>query len=463
MKSNQLDSALESFYKDYVDINPSEMAEMMEIYNKVILEVITFLKEDDRCCDIDFPIGRGSSFEGLKVVEPDEFDVLIPVNISQKNWLMEECRKDPWFARIIGVNGLDDNSIPLNCKDGKYLSATFVHSSFQGGIQRFVNNYGGAYELNVSTKGPAITLHVRDASRKLFSVDVVPLVQLEKTWLIAKPPKHILNGDGRWWRKSFSNGEGHYATSLPFEAKKILKITKAIKLSLGPTPMDIVPSYIYKTAMMHWYYDEKQRCILNESMNKNLSDFLIYMSEILSSGEMLIYPYLDEKFNILEPYNEDTLINLAGYLKSVASKSQLMRAIRCRADDAKNRGFIIEYHFTPIQNSIAHFHDNSRPRPPRSNPSEILNKSRPRPEQKSRPRPAQRNPSEVINMSLLSPEQNIDEIPDVIVDSTTKIDKWNESDDSCCSCKTIIIIIACVFAILFLVITAIITFYYTRK
>ncbi|ELU16763.1 hypothetical protein CAPTEDRAFT_217436, partial [Capitella teleta] len=212
MKFNQLDSALESFNKDYVDINPSEMTEMLEIYNKVIFEVFTILKKDNKCCKIDFPIGRGSSFEDLKVVEPDEFDVLIPLKITETNWFIEECRKDPCFVRITDVHGLDDDTIPLNCKDGKYLSATSVLSSFQGGIQRFVNKYDGDYKLNVSTKGPAIT-------------------QLQ--------------------RKSFSDGERYCAMSLPIEAKKILKITKAIKLNLRPTPMDTVPSYIYKTAMTH--------------------------------------------------------------------------------------------------------------------------------------------------------------------------------------------------------------------
>ncbi|ELT97295.1 hypothetical protein CAPTEDRAFT_199948 [Capitella teleta] len=308
------------------------MTEMLEIYNKVIFEVFTILKKDNKCCKIDFPIGRGSSFEDLKVVEPDEFDVLIPLKITETNKL--------------------------------------------GGIQRFVNKCDGDYKLNVSTKGPAITLHVHDVSRKLFSVDVVPLVRFAKYLLIAKPPKNILNGDGNWRRKSFSGGERYCAMSLPIEAKKILKITKAIKLNLRPTPMDTVPSYIYKTAMTHWYYEEKQRDIQNESMSKNLSDFLIYMSKILFSGDMLIYPYLDENFNVLEPYKEEALKNLARYLKSMASsESQLMKAIERRVDGEINRGIMIENHSTLNENSIVYFHNKSRPRPPRSNHSEVINMS----------------------------------------------------------------------------------------
>ncbi|ELT87110.1 hypothetical protein CAPTEDRAFT_191627 [Capitella teleta] len=324
MGSQSLDAQLNSYYESSVAVYSQEMKRMTDIYRDLKSDVRAFLQRQ-LPFDIGDPIDRGSSHEGLKIRRADEFDVLIPLVISGSHWSFENYAVDNCFVKIVERG--HDYSIPSNLRQGNYLSAAHVRASFQSAVQRFVNKYVGGYKLKPSTHGPAFTLDVCDGFTKLFSVDLVPLIKLGNTWVVAKPHPDSFgirySAEGVLWRRSFTHQESHYIRNISHESKKVLKIVKAMRLD-NYTQMGMLPSYVYKLAFLHWYYKEES----SSSISANMISFLSYLSQVLSNETLHPYPDSDYSVNILKSFTSVSLSNVAHFIRNIAqSETKLMTAL----------------------------------------------------------------------------------------------------------------------------------------
>ncbi|ELT91029.1 hypothetical protein CAPTEDRAFT_189371 [Capitella teleta] len=325
MGSRSLGARLNSYYEDSVAVDSWEMERMTDIYRHLKSEVRIFLQRQ-LPFDIGDPIDRGSSHEGLKIRRADEFDVLIPLEISGSNWSFENYALDNCFVKIVERG--HDYFIPSNLRQGNYLSAAQVRASFQSAVQRFINKYVGGYLLKTSTHGPAFTLDVYDGFTKLFSVDLVPLIKLGNTWAVAKPhPDSVgirYSAEGVLWRRSFTHRESHYIRNISHESKKVLKIVKAMRLD-NYTQMGMLPSYVYKLAFLHWYYKEES----SSSISANVISFLSYLSQVLSNETLHPYPDSEYNVNILKSFTSVSLLNVAHFIRTITlSETKLMAALR---------------------------------------------------------------------------------------------------------------------------------------
>ncbi|ELU04514.1 hypothetical protein CAPTEDRAFT_188253 [Capitella teleta] len=324
-----LDARLNSYYEDRVAVDSREMERMTDIYQDLKSKVCEFL-HNHLPFDIGDPIDRGSSHEGLKIRHADEFDVLIPLKISGSHWSFETYAVDYCFVKIF--ERVHDYSIPSNLRQDGYLSAAQVRASFQSAVQRFVNQYVGNYTLKLSTHGPAFTLDVCDRLTKLFSVDLVPLVKLGNTWLVAKPHPDSVgirnHAEGVLWRRSFTHQESHYIRNISHESKKVLKIVKAMRLD-NHNQMGMLPSYVYKLAFLHWYHKEKS----SSSISANVVSFLSYLSQVLIEEKLHPYPDSEYNVNILKSFTSNSLLNLAHFIRTIArSETKLMAALSLPSD-----------------------------------------------------------------------------------------------------------------------------------
>jgi hypothetical protein len=202
--------------------------------------------------EFDLPVGdfieRGSSFEDLKVMEPDEFDCLVPIH--------HYCLKQ--ITLTIGPYYALRKTCP-NC--GEPMAADLVRNKFQSVVQRFINNYNGqsGFQLSQSKRGPATMLKVTQHDRLLFTVDFVPQLILEHNpggkagvWVIAKSPP--VRRSQRFWMRTSCEEESEYVQRLPKEFRKVLMIVKVLRLySWCNEIMTVIPSYFYKTACLHWH------------------------------------------------------------------------------------------------------------------------------------------------------------------------------------------------------------------
>jgi hypothetical protein len=167
-----MDSLLEKFITRRVNIDPQDLKETTQIYECLKVDLCYFLNTHSKFQVADF-VDRGSVPEGLKVVAPNEFDLLAPVNlpISKLEVLSSDCK----FMKI-------KNS------QGRFISPFHVKREFVNTIKKFIKNVPYRISLKSAspTQGPAITITCHLCSFKKFDVDIVPIVQHHKTCLVAK-------------------------------------------------------------------------------------------------------------------------------------------------------------------------------------------------------------------------------------------------------------------------------------
>ena len=94
-KLDELDERLQDFYQTRVEINPATMAHATEVMKSVML----FLQDHLHKNEPNYPVGdsilSGSVADGLKVCEPDEFDVLVPIRMSASS----KHGDDKWYEK----------------------------------------------------------------------------------------------------------------------------------------------------------------------------------------------------------------------------------------------------------------------------------------------------------------------------------------------------------------------------
>ncbi|ELT88454.1 hypothetical protein CAPTEDRAFT_190767 [Capitella teleta] len=323
-----MDQKIERFYNDKVAIADADMQRMTAIYERVKREIAEHLQSKFPIQTKDF-IDTGSSSEGLKVIKPDEFDVLVPLDVSGSHWQLEQYMNDPCFVKIVGRG---NHSVEANLVRDGCLSASQVRSVFQSAVQKLVNvHVGGNYRLKPgSSQGPAITLEVCEAGgygRSLFSLDLVPLVQLGNTRLMAKSHPDAFGNPrspmGVFWRRSFNRQESHNAKNITLSVRKILMIVKAIRVR-HHEQLGMLDSYAYKVAFLHWYY-ENQYTIDGMSTRQKLTSYLSFLAEKLQSGVLVPYPVQSNgSFNLLKKYPAGSLYGLKNFVRRLADSEQFL-------------------------------------------------------------------------------------------------------------------------------------------
>ena len=126
---NDIDELLEKFYRFKVAIKDKEKKRMDIIYQELKRNIQESL-------DFPFKIGtlidRGSSPEKLKVIRQDEYDVLIPLQVSGSYWTFVTYDQDPRFMWI-KQRGKDPKVPEEFCREG-CLSAAAVRNKFVSAI-----------------------------------------------------------------------------------------------------------------------------------------------------------------------------------------------------------------------------------------------------------------------------------------------------------------------------------------
>ncbi|ELU14799.1 hypothetical protein CAPTEDRAFT_195818 [Capitella teleta] len=262
-----MDQKIERYYDDKVAITDADMKRMIAIYESVKREIAKHLQSKLPIRTKDF-IDRGSSSEGLKVIEPNEFDVLVPLDVSGSHWQLEQYMDDPCFVKIVGRG---DHSVEANLVRDGCLSAS--------------------------------------------------------QWLVAKSHPDAFGNPrspmGVFWRRSFTHQESHYAKNITLSVRKILMIVKAIRIR-RPEQLGMLDSYAYKVAFLHWYYGNRYT-IDGMSTRQKLTSYLSFLAEQLQSGVLVPYPVQSNgSFNLLKKYPAGSLYGLKNFVRRLADSEQFL-------------------------------------------------------------------------------------------------------------------------------------------
>ena len=249
--SSNINGKLEQQFRSAVYIEPVLKAEADQIYNLVKSEVRNYISQYKN--DAVTMVDMGSSSDGLKVVAPDEYDVMLVVETT--NLDPSRSQEVPGYYYMLRTQGgVSEGArrwrwLELDgcVKDG-YLRADMVRNSFQSMMQTVVNGHtGSTYKLHIRQSGPAIEVGV-SWSGKSLTIDFVPAVKVNGEFFVATPLLDDVRDRNFLWRKSYINQEKQNISGFSENLRKAVMIWKAAQIN--SSQLQGLSSYHFKTIGM---------------------------------------------------------------------------------------------------------------------------------------------------------------------------------------------------------------------
>ncbi|CAH1788517.1 unnamed protein product [Owenia fusiformis] len=346
MASSQksLKSALNNFNKDKVEIKKDDMTAATIVMEELKKDIFRYLK------GLGVPMRpfelMGSVYEGLKVIFANEFDLLMPLDLSDCEWDLENfnevATKAGYWRLKLGRNK-HAAEVPVSknewCKslskylDNGYLSAVKIRRAFQSFLQKWSDQYKKSaapkYEINVRQGGPAVTLNVVYGSdRRELCIDFVPAIDLRpigmptNALVVAKPPPKVLRGADveSLWLQSYCREEKERMNKIDQAdngcRKKCVKILKTIRLH--NSQMGVLSSYVFKSILLKVCKDRKAEHWGSDSLADRFIDLLKELHSCLKTKNLP--SQFNSKVNILASLEDPAIRNIETYLAKVIHK-----------------------------------------------------------------------------------------------------------------------------------------------
>uniref|UniRef100_A0A3B4FRW2 Cyclic GMP-AMP synthase n=1 Tax=Pundamilia nyererei TaxID=303518 RepID=A0A3B4FRW2_9CICH len=153
-----------------------DKANAAEVINAIIQNIINHLKQNTLSFnDVQEPLKTGSYYENLKICNPDEFDVMLPILVDRVK--LEPFGTDGAFYSVELKRG--QKNLERFLENG-ILSATKMLNEFREEVKKCVKNFTG--EVDKKKKGcPAVTLTTYVQSVPI-SLDVVLCLMVKSSW-----------------------------------------------------------------------------------------------------------------------------------------------------------------------------------------------------------------------------------------------------------------------------------------
>ena len=322
---------LEDYHNGYVNIARSEMDRAKKVVDDIKDAILKHFQKNDAHMITELK-DCGSVVEGLKVVRPEEFDVMIPLHVNPGLFTLQYDPQVPGFY-VLKQHVFPETfySQPLEkflrkeADSGEsYLSPDMLRNYFQSNIQRAINGIT-QYEIKSGKKGPSILLEVTYDGGKKTSIDFVPVMVVEEKQVVAKPHPEFLHSGNKdfekYWRESFSVKEFQVMASLPSDAchKKCLKIVKGARLN-NPSQMGMLNSYIYKTMLLHMLESTDEEEWQEGCLSERFVDFLDLLHSHLRKGHL---PHrFNPEVNLLDQYSPAAIEVVKNYLGKILANNR---------------------------------------------------------------------------------------------------------------------------------------------
>ncbi|XP_033108685.1 mitochondrial dynamics protein MID51-like [Anneissia japonica] len=331
---------LRKYFMDHVVISVSEQKRAKSVVEKIKQVFQSYIKTS---CDHDFGniFHQGSSYEGLKVIKEDEFDLLVPLKmVTVGVWEAVEAT---------GVNGCNAPGYYFIKKAEKHIAtsldrcivngylnpiSTFRHmqSLVEGATSRMNRELTGI-KITSSVSGPALTLNVVYGGNERLSVDIVPCIELGGNEYVAKrhpkaekqnsrhaPGQNIFD---QLWRRSYTKKEQIIVREMDWEhecRRTCLKILKTIQKKRGSSQLGMLSSYHLKTCMLHLNDDTSIGSWHQDNLHHRFKDLLWKLIKFLEDRNLPNFYNPSE--NLFEKYSEESLRNILRWLRGIMRTDQ---------------------------------------------------------------------------------------------------------------------------------------------
>ncbi|XP_066252485.1 cyclic GMP-AMP synthase-like receptor [Euwallacea similis] len=331
--SLNIENVLQKINKKYVNLKSSEMSKNKDLLNKILNKMLDLMKKDDLFKTLyETPYYGGSSYEGLKVEKPNEFDmdfllVLPKVCETHKtascDCLEVICSNKPGFFWFKMKNTFHKSFSKFINDD--YVQTNLVLNWLQSLVRKALNEFSNMnYSVETpdinSMSGPALVLKI-DSEFGKISVDLVLAFKFGSNYwpkqgyrqnlcsnqdFVIVPKKADIPDHGeRYWRASFQAQEKELITGKG-KLKPALRLLKKMRNNLKH---DSISSYALKTIIL-WNLDTWNK---NSTLTEVFLGLLREYKNHLLNGK--IKYFWNEKYNLLDRIGSETLKNHANEIK----------------------------------------------------------------------------------------------------------------------------------------------------
>ncbi|XP_019118291.2 cyclic GMP-AMP synthase [Larimichthys crocea] len=175
-ENTAVDSILSKTLKQ-LKIRSNERSDASEVINKIIKDIIMHLKQNTVCFkEVEEPLRTGSYYENLKISNPDEFDVMLPIPVGRVD--IKLFGEDGAFYSVALKRGRS----PLQkFQEDSTLSASKMLQEFRDEVKKSVKRFE-EWEVMKKKKGcPAVTL-ITTVKSITISLDVVLCLMVKSNW-----------------------------------------------------------------------------------------------------------------------------------------------------------------------------------------------------------------------------------------------------------------------------------------
>ncbi|XP_005811273.2 cyclic GMP-AMP synthase [Xiphophorus maculatus] len=175
-RSVSVDSVLQSTLRK-LKIRVKDKSDTSKVVNDFIENLIQHLKKETVCFqEVDEPLRTGSYYENLKISDPDEFDVMLPMPVERVQ--IEPFGENGAFYSVALKRG---NSPLMKFQPNDILSASEMLQEFRKEVKKFAKGFP-AWTIERKKGGcPAVTLTHKVGS-VIISLDVVLCLKVKSSW-----------------------------------------------------------------------------------------------------------------------------------------------------------------------------------------------------------------------------------------------------------------------------------------
>uniref|UniRef100_A0A3B5M2L2 Cyclic GMP-AMP synthase a n=1 Tax=Xiphophorus couchianus TaxID=32473 RepID=A0A3B5M2L2_9TELE len=175
-RSVSVDSVLQSTLRK-LKIRVKDKSDTSKVVNDFIENLITYLKKETVYFqEVDEPLRTGSYYENLKISDPDEFDVMLPMPVERVQ--IEPFGENGAFYSVALKRG---NSPLMKFQPNDILSASEMLQEFRKEVKKFAKGFP-AWTIEKKKGGcPAVTLTHKVGS-VIISLDVVLCLKVKLSW-----------------------------------------------------------------------------------------------------------------------------------------------------------------------------------------------------------------------------------------------------------------------------------------
>lgn len=351
-RGSELNNAVKEFHDRYAREPKSEMTEAKRLHQLYIEELRRRLADGGVCSRLEY---TGSAYEGVKVRRKDndsdlEFDIMVILR-GGAELEVEPYPGKPGYVKLLLAQTSDTQQtnefIRKAIGKNNLLSAGGLANKFMGKLQQCLKqcqedaaarrNVGELTDdeleqlrhINDRVKlrrhgSAAVQMDVKTASLKPFySVDMVPTIQIDDDYYVAKPIKGASGGQIAW-RRSFSLQEKERLLTLDDDngcRKQVLRVLKVIRYRDGGVGQ--LTSYHLKT-MLFRMADRlsAEAQWKSDCLGERLMDVIGQFEQELSRGVMP--NYFLPRVNLLDGKKQGCIVNIQGRMKNLRNSERKM-------------------------------------------------------------------------------------------------------------------------------------------